>query len=169
MVFIKYIILFFIFMSVSYIGLALASRYKNRVRDLKNIRNILNIIETKIKYTYEPLPQIFLEISQEFTGGISELFKTSVEQMKSVSAGEAWKYALERSNTSLNSEDLEILKKLENLLGKTNAEGQLSEIKLMNNFIDIQIKKSEEEQNKNEKMYKNLGVIVGLAIVIILI
>ncbi len=169
MVFIKYIILFFIFMSVSYIGLALASRYKNRVRDLKNIRNILNIIETKIKYTYEPLPQIFLEISQEFTGGISELFKTSVEQMKSVSAGEAWKYALECSNTSLNSEDLEILKKLENLLGKTNAEGQLSEIELMNNFIDIQIKKSEEEQNKNEKMYKNLGVIVGLAIVIILI
>ena len=169
MVFIKYIILFFIFMSVSYIGLALASRYKSRVRDLKNIRNILNIIETKIKYTYEPLPQIFLEISQEFTGGISELFKTSVEQMKSVSAGEAWKYALECSNTSLNSEDLEILKKLENLLGKTNAEGQLSEIELMNNFIDIQIKKSEEEQNKNEKMYKNLGVIVGLAIVIILI
>ena len=39
----------------------------------------------------------------------------------------------------------------------------------MKNYIEVQIEKAEKEQNKNEKLYKNLGVIVGLAIVIILL
>ena len=48
-------------------------------------------------------------------------------------------------------------------------EGQVSELKLTNDFIDTQIKKAEEDCKKNQKLYKTLGTIVGLAIVIILI
>lgn len=33
----------------------------------------------------------------------------------------------------------------------------------------MQIEKAEEERKKNEKMYKTLGVVIGLAVVIILI
>lgn len=47
--------------------------------------------------------------------------------------------------------------------------GQLSEINLTKKFIDTQIEKAEEEQKKNEKLYKSLGIIAGLAIAIILI
>ena len=93
----------------------------------------------------------------------------SKNMMKQLSADEAWAFALDRSNTNMNIEDLEILKNLDKMLGKTDAEGQLSEIELMKNFIDVQIKKAEEEQVKNEKLYKSLGITVGLALVIILI
>lgn len=54
------------------------------------------------------------------------------------------------------------------MLGKTDVEGQVSEINITSDFIDTQINKAEEECKKNEKMYKSLGSIVGLAIVIIL-
>ena len=47
--------------------------------------------------------------------------------------------------------------------------GQLSEIGLVENFISDQIAIAEEEQRKNEKLYKSLGIIVGLGVVIILI
>jgi len=47
--------------------------------------------------------------------------------------------------------------------------GQLSEIELMEKFIDKQIEIAEEAQKKNEKLYKSLGIITGIAIVIILI
>ena len=88
--------------------------------------------------------------------------------MKKKTAGDAWKYALDNSSTSMNEEDIEILKGFEKMLGKTDAEGQLSEIKLMERFIDNQILDAEEDQKVNEKLYKNLGITVGLAIVIIL-
>ena len=54
------------------------------------------------------------------------------------------------------------------LLGKTNLEGQVSEIKLTQSFLKKQIEYAEQERQKNEKLYKTLGMTIGLAIVILL-
>ncbi len=169
MIIIKLILLIAILGISIFLGLAFANKYKGRVIDLKNIRNSLNILETKIKYTYDPLPRIFETLSNSFGNGIGEIFKTAKDEMKNLSAGEAWKIAIDNSNTNMNAEDLSILKNFDKLLGKTNVEGQLSEIELLKRYIDTQIKKAEEAQKKNEKLYKDLGIIVGLTIVIILI
>ena len=56
-----------------------------------------------------------------------------------------------------------------NLLGKTDKEGQISEIELVQNFIDTQIKKAESEREKNEKLYRTLGTVMGVAIAIVLL
>ena len=58
---------------------------------------------------------------------------------------------------------------MEIFCGQTDVEGQIREISLTSNFIDIQIEKAEDECKKNEKLYRTLGTIVGIAIVIILI
>ena len=70
MIIIKSIIMLIIYISSSSLGIMLANRYRYRVDELKQIRSALNIIKTKIQYTYEPLPQIFLDISKKFEGGI---------------------------------------------------------------------------------------------------
>ena len=44
----------------------------------------------------------------------------------------------------------------------------MSGINQFENILNMQIKKAEEECSKNSKMYKSLGTIIGLAIVIIL-
>ena len=169
MIIIKSIMLSSVFGITTFIGFMISNRLKERVKELKSILSILNIIETKIKYTYEPLPQIFEDISNKFNNNIGNIFKISRNKMKQVSAGEAWVYGVDNSSTNMKDEDLEILKGLDKMLGKTDANGQLSEIELMKKFIEIQIKDSEEEQSKNEKLYRSLGMTVGLALVIVLI
>ena len=169
MMFIKIILLISVFSISTILGLAIANRYKERVKELKLVLSILNIIETKIKYTYEPLPQIFEDISTQFKTIIGDIFKIAKNKMKQVSAGDAWEYAIENSKTNMNEEDLSTLKNLNKMLGKTDADGQLSELTLMKNFIEVQIKKAEDEQMKNEKLFKNIGMTVGLALVIIFI
>ena len=47
--------------------------------------------------------------------------------------------------------------------------GQISQIEVTSNFLDEQIKRAEIEKEKNEGMYRKLGMIIGLGIVIILI
>jgi stage III sporulation protein AB len=42
-------------------------------------------------------------------------------------------------------------------------------LELTKSFLNIQISKAEEEKNKNSKLYKTLGITIGLAIVIVLI
>ena len=54
------------------------------------------------------------------------------------------------------AEDKEVLKGLSKLLGKTDINGQINEIKLVSNFLDTQIQIAQKEKEKNEKMYKTL-------------
>lgn len=67
MIAIKFILLLLVFAIATFLGLAFANKYKNRVKDLKEIRNALNIIETKIRYTYQPLPHVFEDIAVNFS------------------------------------------------------------------------------------------------------
>lgn len=166
---IKYLTLIIILASTTYIGILISKKYLNRVKDLKEMKNALNIFSTKIKFTYEPIPETFKEISQKVKPNIANIFKESSEKMKNENAGKAWEEALEESNTNMTKEDIEVLKNLSNLLGKVDIEGQVNEVALVENFLDIQIELAEEEKQKYVKMYKTLGVTIGLAVVIILI
>ena len=89
--------------------------------------------------------------------------------MKYLSAGEAWNYAICNSFTFMNEEDIKILNNLDKMLGKTDIEGQLSELELVKKFIETQVNNAEEEKKKNEKLYRSLGMTIGLALVIVLI
>lgn len=166
---IKYITLVLLFCASTYIGTLISKKYLNRVKDLKEIKNALNMFSTKIKFTYEPIPQIFAEISTKIKANIGEIFLMASKKMENLNAGEAWIEALENSKTSMSKEDIEVLKGLSNLLGKVDLEGQVSEVTLVENFLDTQISLAEEEKNKYEKLYKTLGITIGLAVVIILI
>ncbi len=74
MLVIKIIILLLIFIISIFLGFTLANKYKYRVNDLKEIRSALNILKTKISYTYEPLPEVFLEIGKKLKSRNSENF-----------------------------------------------------------------------------------------------
>ena len=127
------------------------------------------MFKSKIKYTYDPIPDTFMEISENFSCNISNIFKAASIKMKEESAGEAWNNAINTTYTNMNNEDKNVLKSLSKMLGKTDLEGQLKEIELTDNFLNYQIEKAEIERQKNEKLYKTLGVVAGIGFVIILI
>jgi len=168
MLIIKILIYSFIFLSSSMIGILLSKKYSSRVKELQEFKNALNIFKTKIRFTCEPIPEIFTEISGSINSNIGSIFKMASNNMKLVTAGEAWNSALDTEVLNIDDEDKSILKNLSKLLGKTDVEGQISQIELTSTFLNEQISKAEREKNKSEKMYRTLGVILGLAIVIIL-
>lgn len=169
MLIIKILIYSFIFLSCSLIGILISKKYSNRVNELKEFKNALNIFKTKIRYTYEPIPEIFKEISKNVNSNVSSVFKSAAEKMEFCPAGEAWNLALKLDNLNIDDEDRNALNNLSKLLGKTDLEGQLSQIEMTSDFLDKQIRKAENQKEKSERMYRTLGMIIGMAIVIILI
>ena len=169
MIILKYIILCLVFFIAFLIGNIISKKYILRVEELKDFKNALNIIENKIKFTYEPLGEIFAQTSKLLSKNISQIFITAKENMKTINAEEAWNVALEHSNSNLYKEDIENIKSFGKMLGKTDKEGQINSIELTKTFIEMQIEKAKIEEEKNSKMYKTLGTIIGLALVIILI
>lgn len=165
---IKYFILFLILLASSMIGKFLSKKYVYRLQELEEMRNALNILKTKIKFTYEPIPEIFNEISKNMNKNIGSIFKTAKEKMENTTASEAWEKAVEETVTNLKDEDKHVLKTLSKLLGQTDSEGQISQIEITEKFLEEQLKEATEEKQKNERLYTRLGTIMGLAIVIIL-
>lgn len=151
------------------IGILFSKKYANREKEIKEMKNALNMFLTKIKFTYEPIPSVFLEIGNKIGENVGNIFIRASENMKEKSAGESWVQALEDSTNNLNNEDIAVLKNLGRLLGQTDLEGQVSEIEVVNQFLTSQLENAREERRKNEKMYRTLGLVSGLTIAIILI
>ena len=74
--------------------------------------------------------------------------------------------ALNMEELNINDEDRLALSNLSKLLGKTDVTGQLNQIELTTDFLESQIKKAEQQRDKSEKMYRTLGMLIGMAIVI---
>ena len=82
--FIKYIFMFLIFLISLLIGNAISTKYRERVIELKDFKSALNLLKAKIIYTYEPIPEIFLEISKKFDSTIGDIFRISRDKMKKI-------------------------------------------------------------------------------------
>ena len=168
MVFVKYFILFLILVSSTLIGKFLSNKYIYRLEELEDIKNSLNILKTKIKFTYEPIPEVFGEIAENVSSNVRRLFVLAKQNMEKMSAGEAFEEAVDNIICNLKNEDKKVIKMLSKLLGQTDIEGQISQIEITEEFLRNQIKEAEEEKRKNERLYTSLGTVIGLTIVIIL-
>ena len=169
MIFIKYVSLAMILGISFLIGYLISKKYKDRVNELKELQIALDILENKIKFTYEPLKEIFYQMKKLLKENVSELFGFVSKKLENENVELAFKNAIKESKNNLLEEDLEVLRNLSKTLGKTEKDGQVSQIELAKTFIKTQIKKAEMEEEKNSKLYKTLGVTIGLASVILLI
>lgn len=168
MLFIKYLDLSLIIVITTYIGFFKSKKFSNRVKNLKDFKSSLNVFRSKIEFTYEPIKDIFLEISKVVYQDNENIFKSFCEsQNEDITV--AWNEAVQNSKLDLKQDDKDVFILLGKMLGKTDKTGQISQIDLVDNFLDKQISDSEEEKRKNEKLYKTLGVISGLVIAIILV
>ena len=138
---------------------------------MKQFKEMCNILESKIKFTYEPLGEVFSQLSEMIHNNISPVLEETSKNLKIYDFKQAWDRSIDSKKLllNLNEEDISVIKGLGNMLGKTDMQGQISEIAMTIDFLDTQIKEAEDECHKNQKMYRSLGTIVGLALVIILV
>ena len=161
MIITKVLMLGMIVIICSYLGNIKAKSFDKRYSELKKFKRGLGIFKSKLEFTYEPVNEIFNDISKLVYEDEENVFQKYVEN------GD-WNEAVEIQNNFL-SEDKEAIKGLGKMLGKLDKDGQLNEIYLSESFIDKQIESAFEEKQKNEKLYKVLGKCIGIAIAIILI
>ena len=118
MQFIKYCMLFFVFLIATLIGKNISQKYKFRLDELEELKNALNIFKSKIKFTYEPIPEIFLEISKNTSKTIANIFEMAKLEMDKTDAQTAWQKAIDESENNFKEEDKKTLKVMAKMLRK---------------------------------------------------
>lgn len=155
------------------IGFLYSRVYGERVRQLREIQYSLNMLETEIMYNATPLAEALMNISKD-GGSIKGLFVKMAEILRGKKTDgvlEAYKMSYEESKMYLcfNREEADIIAAFMQSLGGSDIEGQKKNFNLTIKKLEEFEKKADEVRNKNEKLYRYLGVCLGVLIVIILV
>lgn len=158
--------------SSSAIGFLIANSYHERPMVLRNLQAALSMLETEMNYGHTPLPKALENVSSKCEIQISKLFFNTRKYLMSreYMASEAWEKALDEfcKDCNLSDADLEILRAFGKYLGSTNKENQIRNIELTLSHLRQQEIIALEKKQKNEKLWRYLGVLFGIMIFLLL-
>jgi stage III sporulation protein AB len=155
-------------------GFAYGGRYGKRVTVLMALHQAIRLLETEIIVFANPLPVAISNISKRISPEINGLFKIILDEMQNNQSGDLYYSFLKTTDylektCLLKADDINVFLSLGKIIGKTNRNDQEQQFKHVYNELDLLILESKEEKNRNEKMYRSLGILLGLGIIIILI
>lgn len=165
---------FLIIVSSGLIGVILASKYSLRPKTLKKFRFSMQILETEIIFGSTPLPyalqSISLKSESPWDAFFSEISKGIMER-KFFSMEEAWNSAMKKhlDLPYLSKADTELIRSIGKVIGRSDTEDQKKHFNLLYAELRQLEEMAEFEKRRNERMYKNLGFLLGIAIFIVLI
>ncbi len=159
--------------SSGFLGYVLSTDCKKRPQQLRELQLLLQMFENRISYLSDIVTEAFDRIYSSSKSEVGFFFGSASEMLKadrSLGASGAWEAAVRGhiKRTALNKEDEEILVSFGKILGSSDLEGQVKNIRLTVNQLNMQEEKAEQARKKNEGMYKSLGILGGLAVVIVL-
>jgi stage III sporulation protein AB len=157
----------------SFLGFVFSISYSKRPQEIRELQVMLKMLENEIVYMQNLLEDAFIKIGKASKSKTKVFLIECVKLLKKgkgMNVSLAWEQAIKENIrlTSLNQEDGSILISFGKMLGKSDKEGQVKNIALLENQLNVQEKKAEEARKKNEGMYGWLGVLCGFAIVILL-
>lgn len=162
-----------VLISSTLLGFVLSRDYSRRLKQIREIQILLHMLENEISYFSNVLEDAFDNICRVNKGETAQFFKGTVKNLQndsSLNACSAWVLSVESNikRTALNSEDKDVLNTFGKMLGNSDIEGQIKNIRLTLDKLKVQEQNAEEHRKKNEGMCKRLGLLGGIAIVILL-
>lgn len=156
------------------IGYGYAKKLVRRAQEIRQLRACLSLLETEIHYGTRPLAEACEYIASREKGAISRLFALSSQELRRIDGGstyQCFQKAVERAwqETALKEDEKNIFLRLAQVLGRSDRVDQLHHLKQACVQLGIEEEKAREEQRRYEKMYKTLGILSGILIIILMI
>lgn len=172
MIFFKFVISIGIIAGCSYIGIYKAKTLKSREYILRDMVTFLGLVENEIKYMLSILPNAYEAARQKLTTSLKDKMGSIAVDMLNLEN----EYLIDQSIVKNISDIKEITDYDKNVfistlknLGRTDLEGQINIIENGIKIIENQIIEANDIKLKNSKLYKTVGAIAGIMIVIICI
>ncbi len=162
-----------VLIATSWMGFEIARSYRERPKEIRQLRSALSILETEIGYGVRPLTVACQEVSLRTRGAISKLFASCAEnlkQMDGASTYECFQKAIDQEwkHTAMKNPEKRILLNFSNTLGISDREDQLHHLAMAKTNLEVEEKKAQDEQMQYEKMCKTIGVLSGALIVLLI-
>ncbi|CAM3119700.1 stage III sporulation protein SpoIIIAB [Paenibacillus lupini] len=156
------------------IGFQQAARLAARPRQLRQLAHALQRLETEIGYGHTPLPEALERTAEVVAAPLAELFRNAAEGVKGSDGftfRESWELAMKNgwSSTALRQTELAVMLRLGSTLGISDKEDQLKHIHLALLQLKAEEDAARDDQSRYEKMWKSLGVLIAVLVVILMV
>lgn len=155
-------------------GFYLARSLHGRPRQIRELQNALQLLETEIVYGATPLSQALQKTGDMTPQPLSTLFRRAamyLEEYGGLSTYECWKRALEEtwSSTFLQGGEKEILLQIGQALGRSDRTDQQKHLRLAIQHLLSEGERAKEEEERYKRMCKSLGFLGGLLLALLMI
>ncbi|MFP4698411.1 MAG: hypothetical protein ACLFMO_06870 [Eubacteriales bacterium] len=160
--------------SSALIGLYFSKSLSFRLEDLKQLKKIMIMLRGEIKYSLSPLPEALEQISKRSHYPFKEFLQKVGEELKKYNGQDLqkiWEQEIDKTllKTYLKKGDIAKLKQLGETLGYLDKEMQLNTIDMYLEQLEEEIKYAIDHNSQTGKLYKNIGLLGGILIVIVFI
>lgn len=163
-----------ILISTSTIGFIYGGSFKKRADNIGDLQYCLRVLESEILVGNIPLPQALENTYIKGKGQIAYIFyiiKSDLETENREDIYHSFQHleGMLKDKYLLEQEDVEVLMFLGRTLGKTHRVDQEKNFNFIKKQIDELVIQANMERVRNEKLYRSLGVLVGVGMIIILV
>lgn len=162
-----------IIVAAFFYGNNISSFYRNRVSQLEEFLLGLEMFRTEVNYGLTPLPHAFINIGAKLKEPVGNIFQDTAGEMqksKGLSARECWQNAWEKNYAALafSPREVKLLERLGLAWGKGDKSDQLRHIALTQELWRQALREAREEMQKNDKIWRYLGLLGGATLAIFL-
>lgn len=162
-----------LFSVCTFFGFWKSRLFVRRSEELRQLRGSLSALETEITYGATPLYLACKHIGERESGPVGRFFNrvaNRLSQSDGLSAFECWQQALTDTKPELAilEQDRKILIRLGSKIGLSDKQDQIHHLRLAQTTLETEESHAIKEQEKYEKMYRSLGVLAGVLLVILM-
>lgn len=155
-------------------GFEFAQRLNNRPKQIRQLKNALQVLEAEILYGQAPVVEACEKVAKQVPVPLSWFFKEFSEklhQQTSLTLQEVWDECIHLywPMSALGEGEKEIMRQFGQTLGQHDFSGQQKHIRLALSHLERELEEAQEQQQRYSKMVKSLGFLSGLLIVLLFI
>ena len=155
------------------LGIHMSYRYNQRIYNIRVLQSILAHLETEIVYYSTFLSQAIRNSTRAFGGEWKSFFievADNLDNKKEYSLGDIWKGCLKRlkNNPYIGKEEFDIMYRFGVQLGNSDRHNQQKYFEIAQQQLKLEENNAQQLRLRYGKMYRSLGILLGLGIAIIL-
>lgn len=158
--------------ATTWIGFIYSFNFDRRPRQIRQLTNALQILETEIKYSQTPLDEAFWLIHNQVPAPTSDLFKKLTNHLTNELTNfvQLWSEVIEIhvKETSLQKQEKEILLQFGQTLGQHDVIQQEKHLLQTKTHLNHVLQEAIDERKRYSKAAKSLGLLMGLFIALLL-
>ncbi|MDC3414423.1 stage III sporulation protein SpoIIIAB [Aquibacillus sp. 3ASR75-11] len=159
--------------ATTWVGFEFAKKLNDRPKQIRQLKNALQILEAEILYSQSPIVEACIAIGKQLPEPICWFFQSVSKDLSKGQSNlfEVWKKNIQRfwAITAMEKNEKEIMLQFGRTLGQHDFTQQQKHIQLALTHLERELQEAQDHQYRYGKMVKSLGFLTGLLIILLLI